>query len=298
MAETHIRTAIEGAVGIITIDRPERFNSMDVTTARDFRRAGLQMARDERVRCVLIRGTGKIFCSGADLKYIRARAGDGDFSYLRGAKGDEPEGWQPSEAFGDGFKEILEYLHSTISEIKRAPKPFLAAVNGVAAAGGFGIAMACDLVYMAESATLEWAYHKTGLTGAESSTFFLPRLLGLRKAMELVLLNPRVDARQAQSLGLVNDVFPLASFDEDVMAIARRIAAGPARAYRIAKQLVNHAAGVEQLDFHLDEELQQLARIADGPEFAEGLAAFFEKRDAIFNSSLEKQSVTPDAKAP
>lgn len=288
MAETHIRTSLDGAVGVITIDRPERFNSMDVATARDFRRAGLQMARDDRARCVIIRGTGKIFCSGADLKYIRARAGEPDFSYLRGAKGDEPEGWQPSEGFGDGFKEILEYLHSTISEIKRAPTPFIAAVNGVAAAGGFGIAMACDLVFMAESATLEWAYHKTGLTGAESSTFFLPRLLGLRKAMELVLLNPRLSAEQAHSLGLINGVFPDAVLDDEVVRIARQIAAGPTRAYGVAKQLVNHAAGVEQLDFHLDEELQQLARIADGPEFAEGLTAFFEKRQAVFDSPTER----------
>ena len=282
MGETNIRIAIDGNVGVITIDRPDRFNSMDVATARDFRRAGLQLARDERVRCAVITGTGRIFCSGADLKYIRARAGEPDFSYLRGADGDEPEGWQASEAFGDGFKEILEYLHSTISEIKRAAKPFIAAVNGVAAAGGFGIAMACDLVYMAESATLEWAYHKTGLTGAESSTFFLPRLVGLRKAMELVLLNPRLTGEQARSLGLVNDVFPDDAFMPRVMDIARQIAAGPTTAYGIAKQLVNHAAGVEQLDFHLDEELQQLARVADGSEFAEGLNAFFEKRPAVF----------------
>ena len=295
MSETNIRTRIDGGVGIITIDRPERFNSMDVATARDFRRAGLQLARDERARCVVITGVGRIFCSGADLKFIRARAGERDFSYLRGADGEEPEGWRPSEGFGDGFKEILEYLHSTISEIKRAPKPFIASVNGVAAAGGFGIAMACDLVYMAESATLEWAYHKTGLTGAESSTFFLPRLVGLRRAMELVLLNPRLSAQQALTSGLITGVFPDDALEERVTAIARQIASGPTAAYGIAKQLVNHAAGVEQLDFHLDEELQQLARIADGAEFAEGLAAFFEKRQAVFDgraSSPTRASTT------
>ena len=102
MVDSHIRTSLDDAVGIITIDRPERFNSMDVATARDFRRAGLQLARDERARCVIVRGSGKIFCSGADLKYIRARAGEPDFSYLRGANGDEPDGWRPSEGFGNG----------------------------------------------------------------------------------------------------------------------------------------------------------------------------------------------------
>ena len=272
----------DGAVGILTINRPERFNSMDVPTARDFRRAALRLAREPTVRCVVIRGIGKAFCSGADLKAIRSGSDREGFAYLRGADGELPPGAKSGEGFGDGFKEILEYLHSAISEIKRAPKPFIAAVHGVAAAGGFGIAMCCDLVYMAQSATLEWAYHKTGLTGAESSTFFLPRIVGLRKAMELVLLNPRLTADDARAHGLITGIFADATFDHDVLQVARRIAAGPTGAYGIAKTLVNHAAGVEQLDLHLDEELQQLARVADGVEFAEGLDAFFAKREPVF----------------
>jgi 2-(1,2-epoxy-1,2-dihydrophenyl)acetyl-CoA isomerase len=266
----------DGAVGIIAIARPERMNSMDVRTARDFRRAGLQFARDDAVRCVIVRGTDGMFCSGADLKYIRAGGEDSDFRYLH------PDGPPADRGFGEGFKEILEYLHSTISEIKRAPKPFIAAVDGVAAAGGFGIAMACDLVYASERASFEWAYHKTGLTGAESSTFFLPRLLGLRKAMELVLLNPRLSAAEARDAGLVTRVFPAATFDAEVMAVAQRLAAGPTHAYGVAKTLLNEAAGVDQLDYHLDRELEHLSRVADGAEFAEGLAAFFAKRPPVF----------------
>lgn len=269
----------DGGVGIITIARPERFNSMDVATARDFRRAGLQFARATDVRCVVLRGTGGIFCSGADLKYIRAKGEGGDFSYLR------PDGTSAADVergFGEQFKEILEYIHSTISEIKRAPKPFIAAVDGVAAAGGFGIAMACDLVFASTRATFEWAYHKTGLTGAESSTFFLPRLVGLRKAMELVLLNPRLTAADAERLGLVNGVFATDAFDAEVLGVAQRLAAGPTAAYAVAKRLLSQAAGVDQLDYHLDEELQALARIADGADFAEGMAAFFAKRAPMF----------------
>lgn len=273
----HIRVERAGGVGTITIDRAERFNSMDVETAQEFRKAGLQMARDEEVRCVVIRGVGSVFCSGADLKYIRGEGSQADFGYLR------PEGTAAPPGYGESFKEILEYIHSTISEIKRAPKPFIAAVHGVAAAGGFGIAMACDLVFATEDATFEWAYHKTGLTGAESSTFFLPRLVGLRTAMGLVLLNPRLTAAKARELQLVNDVFPRDRFDAEVTAIAERIAGGPTRAYGVAKQLINRAAGVEQLDFHLDAELQELARIADGRNFAEGIAAFFGKRAPAFD---------------
>lgn len=272
----HIRMTRDEAVGIITIDRRDRFNSMDVDTAQEFRKAGLQFARDEEVRCVVIRGAGGVFCSGADLKYIRDKGDTSDFAYLH------PEGVGPEQGYGESFKQILEYLHSTISEIKRAPKPFIAAVEGVAAAGGFGIAMACDLVYAAEGASFEWAYHKTGLTGAESSTFFLPRLVGLRKAMELVLLNPRLTAVQAKQLGLITAVFPTDSFEADVMEVARRLAAGPTAAYAVAKSLINQAGGVDQLDYHLDRELEHLARIADTPDFAEGLAAFFEKRVPAF----------------
>lgn len=272
---TGIRVGRDGAVGVITLDRRERFNAMDVAMAQDFRKAGLQMARDEAIRCVLLQGAGGVFCSGADLKYIRAGGEGADLAYLQ-------DGRAMPDGYGEIFKQILEYLHSTISEIKRAPKPFVAAVDGVAAAGGFGIAMACDLVYASERASFEWAYGKTGLTGAESSTFFLPRLLGLRRAMELVLLNPRLDASSARAWGLVNAVFPTERFDEEVLAIARRIAAGPSEALAIAKSLVNQAAGVDRLDWHLDRELEHLARVADGEDFAEGLASFFGKRPAAF----------------
>jgi 2-(1,2-epoxy-1,2-dihydrophenyl)acetyl-CoA isomerase len=273
----HIRMTRDGAVGIITIARRERFNAMDVRTAQDFRKAGLQYARDATVRCVVIRGEGGVFSSGADLKYIRDRGDARDFGYLH------PDGAGPEQGYGESFKQILEYLHSAISEIKRAPKPFVAAVDGIAAAGGFGIAMACDLVFASERASFEWAYHKTALTGAESSTFFLPRLVGLRKAMELVLLNPRLTAREAKEIGLVTAVFPEATFDADVLAVAQRLAAGPTEAYGIAKTLLNRAAGVDQLDYHLDQELRELARIADTPAFAQGLAAFFGKRPPAFH---------------
>jgi 2-(1,2-epoxy-1,2-dihydrophenyl)acetyl-CoA isomerase len=275
----HIQMERDGAVGIITIARRERFNAMDVATAQDFRKAGLQFARADDVRCVVIRGAGGVFCSGADLKYIRDQGDERDFAYL------QPEGMGPEAGFGESFKQILEYLHSTISEIKRAPKPFIAAVDGIAAAGGFGIAMACDLVFASERASFEWAYHKTGLTGAESSTFFLPRLVGLRKAMELVLLNPRLSAPDALAAGLINAVYADTELDARVREIAARLAAGPTAAYAVAKRLLNQAAGVDQLDYHLDEELRHLAASADRPDFAEGLKAFFERRTPTFGGS-------------
>jgi 2-(1,2-epoxy-1,2-dihydrophenyl)acetyl-CoA isomerase len=274
----HIRVEREGAVGVLTIARRERLNSLDVETAQDFRRAGLQLARDRNVRAVLIRGEGGVFCSGADLKYIRDGGDQDDLGYL------QPETRRPEEGYGEIFKQILEYIHSTISEIRRAPTPFVAAVDGPAAAGGFGIAMSCDLVIASERAWFEWAYFKTGLTGAESSTFFLPRLVGLRKAAELVLMNPRLSAHDALDWGLINRVVPDGSLDAEAMMLASELAESPTAAVGVAKGLLNQSAGMDRLDVHLDAELTELARIADGPNFAEGLAAFFDKRPPEFES--------------
>jgi 2-(1,2-epoxy-1,2-dihydrophenyl)acetyl-CoA isomerase len=278
VTSAHVRTATAGGVGTITIDRPDRFNSLDVRTAQDLRRAALAFARDEQIRVVVLRGTNGVFCSGADLKYIRGGGRGDDLGYL------QPDARPVPAGAGEVFKQILEYLHSTISEIRRAGKPFIAAVDGIAAAGGLGLAMACDLVVASERSWFEWAYSRTGLTGAESSTFLLPRLIGLRRSLELVLLNPRLTAARAHELGLVTAVYPDAEFDERVAALAAQVAAGPVRAYGVAKGLLNLAAGVDRLDYHLDQELAALARSADAPEFAEGIAAFFEKREPRFTA--------------
>jgi 2-(1,2-epoxy-1,2-dihydrophenyl)acetyl-CoA isomerase len=272
----HIRIERDGALAYLVIDRRERFNSLDVRTARDLRKAGLQLARDASVRAVVLTGTGGVFCSGADLKYIRDGGDDADLGYLAPASRDVPRG------YGEIFKQILEYLHSTLSEIRRAPKPFIAGVDGVAAAGGLGLAVCCDLVVASERSTFQYAYFKTALTGAESSTFLLPKLLGLRRTLDLALLDPRLTAREAQAYGLVSAVFPDDTFAEDLRALGHRLAEAPTASLATAKRLMNESAGVDRLDVHLDRELEALAHAADGPDFAEGIAAFFEKRPPKF----------------
>jgi len=271
----NIRIDRHGAVGVLSIARRERFNSLDVETAQDLRKAGLQLARDREVRAVVLRGDGGVFCSGADLKYI-ARGGDDDVAYL------SPDARPAQTSYGPIFKQILEYIHSTISEIRRAPKPWIAAVDGAAAAGGLGIAMACDLVIASERATFEWAYFKTGLTGAESTTFLLPRLVGLRKAMELVLLSPRLTAAEACAIGLINEV--AVDADARALELAQLLAEAPTAAVGVAKSLLNRAYGMERLDVHLDGELTELARIANGENFAEGLRAFLDHRAPRFGA--------------
>jgi 2-(1,2-epoxy-1,2-dihydrophenyl)acetyl-CoA isomerase len=272
---SHIRIEKDGGVGTLWMERRERFNALDVQMAQDLRSAGLKLARDAEVRCMVVRGYPGVFCSGADLKYIRAGGVEGELKFLSESRTVDP-------GYGERFKGILEYLHATISELKRAAKPVVCAVDGVAAAGGLGLAMAGDLVVCSERAMFEWAYGKTALTGAESSTFFLPRLVGLRRAFGMAFLNPRLDARTALAWGLVNEVYPTEQFDAEVAALARRLADGPTRSYAVTKALLNQSGTVDRLDWHLDRELDELVRVANGADFAEGIAAFFEKRPPKF----------------
>jgi 2-(1,2-epoxy-1,2-dihydrophenyl)acetyl-CoA isomerase len=139
-------------------------------------------------------------------------------------------------------------------------------------------------VFASDRAWFEWAYSKTGLTGAESSTFMLPRLIGLRQAMELLLLNPRITAQRALEIGLITAIYPHETFERDVHEVALRLAAGPTEALGIAKEMLNQAAGMDRLDVHLDRELEKLGRIADRDNFAEGIDAFFSKRAPAFGA--------------
>ncbi|MBW1885845.1 MAG: enoyl-CoA hydratase/isomerase family protein [Deltaproteobacteria bacterium] len=264
-----IRCERHEGVGVITLDRPDRFNSLDVRTAQDLRRAGLGFARDESIRCVVLRGRPEVFCSGVDLKYVRSGGNEADLGYLN------PEVSGLESGPGAIFKQVLEYVNSAICEIRRAPKPFIAAVEGVAAAGGLGLALCCDLVIASERASFEWAYGKTGLSGAESATFLLPRLIGLRGALDLALLSPRLDADEALRRGLVSRVVPAEDFDAEVAALAERLAAGPTGAIARMKRLLNQAAGMDALDAHLSAEVDELVTSADSREFADGLDRFF-----------------------
>ncbi len=255
----------EGPLGVIRIERPHRFNSLDTEAARELRDCAIQATRDDGIRSVLLIGSGRVFCSGADLKFIYER-------------GNEVEG---GPRYGPVFKEILSFLHATIQEIQRTPKPFVAGVNGVAAAGGFGLAMCCDLVYASEDAWFEWAYFRTGLSGAESTTFFLPRLVGTRKAKELMLLSPRITAREALELALVNDVYPPLVFEERVRETVAELAAGPTMAFGLAKQLMSQSVP-GYLEEHLNQELRALVHSADTEDFHRGLRGFIGRKKPEF----------------
>jgi len=278
-----IRLSREGAVGCITLHRPERLNALDVTAAQDLYLAARQYAQDETIRVIVLQGTGKVFCSGADLKYIRAR---GEATGNGAAPADSHHA-KLQGRYGRLFAQIVGNIHRTICEFRRAPKPVIAAVDGAAAAGGLGLALSADLVVASARSTFEYAYFKTALTGAEGTTFFLPKLVGLRRALELALLNRRLTAAEAQTLGLISVVYETEGFEEQVTTLAQQLAEGPTHSYAEAKRLMTNAIGAEHLAEHLAHELAALTRAADSSNFAEGLTAFFEKRPPRFPDALE-----------
>jgi 2-(1,2-epoxy-1,2-dihydrophenyl)acetyl-CoA isomerase len=264
-AEEPVRVWKDAGIGWMTLDRPQRFNSLDVDTARLLHRAASECGRDPAVQVVVLQGGDGIFCSGADLKYISV------------------ESQASGRGYGAYFRDIVGSLHQTILELRRSPKPVIVAVDGVAAAGGMGLALGCgDLVLASERATFEYAYFKTGLSGAESTTFFLPRLAGPNRAAALALLSPRLSAREACAHGLVTTVYGPGELAGGVQQLAGQLAAGPAGAYATAKRLMNETLGVDDLEAHLAEELDALCVAADSADFAEGLNAFFEKRPPRF----------------
>lgn len=266
-----VRSERIGRLGVITLDRPRRCNALDVGMAQSLRAAGLAFARDEGVGAIVIRGSGGAFCSGVDLGYVRKGGERRELGYLRPEIADGGGGPQPAAV----FKQTLEYLASTISEIRRAPKPVIAGVDGVAAAGGLGLALCCDLVVASRRSHFEWAYQKTALSGAEGITFFLPRLVGLRRALDLALLAPRLDAERALRMGLVSEVWPDERFEEELLALGTRLANGPTAAYARTKALLEAAVGGDSLEQHLGDEIAKLVESASSAEFADGLEHFF-----------------------
>jgi 2-(1,2-epoxy-1,2-dihydrophenyl)acetyl-CoA isomerase len=267
-----VRSERIGRLGIITLDRPRRCNALDVAMSQSLRAAALALARDEGVGAIVIRGSGGAFCSGVDLGYVRKGGEERDLAYLRPAQGDAGSGARHAAV----FKQTLEYLASTISEIRRAPKPVIAGVDGVAAAGGLGLALCCDLVVASQRSHFEWAYQKTALSGAEGITFFLPRLVGLRRALDLALLAPRLDAQRALRMGLVSEVWPDDSFEDELLALGLRLADGPTAAYARTKALLESAVGGDWLEQHLGDEIAKLVESAGSAEFADGLERFFD----------------------
>jgi 2-(1,2-epoxy-1,2-dihydrophenyl)acetyl-CoA isomerase len=255
-----IRFERRGAVVTLALDRPKAFNALNLQMCRDLFAAVAACDEDAGVRAVILTGSGeKAFCAGGDIPGFK----------------------ESLSTISDLIKQMTTYLHGAISRMTRMRKPVIAAINGVAAGAGMGLVMAADVAVAAERATFTMAYTGIGATPDGSTTFFLPRLVGTRRALELSLTNRTLTAREALEWGLVNRVAPDQKLPGEVFAMAECMAAGPTGAYAGVKRLVYRSLE-NGLESQMEDETQTLAAEASRPDFREGVSAFLEKRRPEF----------------
>jgi 2-(1,2-epoxy-1,2-dihydrophenyl)acetyl-CoA isomerase len=248
-----------GGVATVTLNRPDAFNALNLTLGRELFSVTIELDEDPAVRCIVVTGAGKAFCGGGDVK---------DFA-------------DNLPRVGALIKELTTYVHGAVSRLVRTPKPVLTAVNGVAAGGGLSLAIAGDLVLAAESARFTMAYSRIAVTPDGSSTYWLPRLVGLRRAIELFYTNRVLTAREALDWGLVSRVVPDAELRESTRRLADELAQGPTLALGRGK-LLFHASTTESLETQMEMESQSIARSGHTEDFAEGVRAFVAKRPPAF----------------
>ena len=260
MAHRALIHTVKGSVATITLNRPDRYNALNGQMVEELLEAVLTCHEDRAVRAVVLMGAGQAFCAGGDVRELIEHPG----------------------TLALHVKRLLVPLHSVISCICRMSKPVIAGVGGVAAGAGMGLAMACDLAVAAESARFTMAYTKLGLPPDAGSSYFLPRLVGLRRAMELNFTNRVLTADEAKEWGLVNRVVPDAEIVTAVDAMANDLAFGPTLALGRAKRLLfmsDHAS----LETQMENEAQLIALSSQTADFQEGVQAFAEKRTPVFS---------------
>jgi 2-(1,2-epoxy-1,2-dihydrophenyl)acetyl-CoA isomerase len=253
----NIQYTIADNIATITLDRPDKFNSFIRPMALAMQEALDKAAQDETVRCIVITGSGKAFSAGQDL-----------------AEATDPNG-------PDLTKILTEHYNPIVTRIRNIPKPVFAAVNGVAAGAGANIALACDIVLVAESASFIQAFSKIGLIPDSGGTFMLPRLIGFQRASALMMTGEKVSARDALMMGMVYKVSPDEVFMEEVLKMAGTLAQMPTYGLALTKKALNQSLtnNLEQ-QLKLEDELQTLA--GNSEDYKEGTAAFLEKRKPIF----------------
>ena len=261
MSETETPLLFERENGIarLTLNRPKVGNAIDVPLARALMEAAIACDEDDRIRCVLLTGAGRLFCAGGDIGAFSA-AGD-KFSAL--------------------LKELTAYVHSAISRFSRMGKPMITAVNGPAAGAGFNLSLLGDIVIAAQSAHFTTAYTAIGMSPDGGTTWLLPRLVGLRRAQEWALTNKRVSAAEAVEAGLITRVVPDEELAEEATKLAAKLASGAVRAMGRTRNLLLDSFG-NSLEQHLEQEARNIAAAGRDTEGKEGIAAFLAKRKPNF----------------
>jgi 2-(1,2-epoxy-1,2-dihydrophenyl)acetyl-CoA isomerase len=262
-----LRLDVRDGVAHLELHRPDAANAITLQLAQELDAVSRRLRDDPTVRAVLLTGAGKMFCGGGDVKAFAATGPD-----------------LPAH-----LREITTHLHAGVSRLVRADPPVVAAVQGSAAGAGLGLVTAADLVVAAESAKFVMAYTAIGLTPDGSSTWFLPRIVGTRRALELALTNRVLTAHEALDWGLVTRVVPDGDVAGEAQALAARLAAGPTRSFGAAARLLRGSLD-ESLETQMERESEELSAAAARPDAAEGLAAFVEKRAPSFTGRAEPPS--------
>ena len=258
MTDDTVLFQVRDNVAHITLNRPQAGNALDLEMAKKLMAVALRCETDKDVRAVLLKGAGKSFCVGGDVKVFVAQ-----------------------KELPPYLRQLTSYLHLAISRFARLDAPVVAAVHGSAAGGGFSLAISCDLVIAAESATLLMAYSKIGMAPDGSSTYFLPRLVGLKRAMEMALTNRVLSAREACDWGIVTEVVPADGLMARAEELARSLAQGPTGAFGSAKRLL-HGGWNQTLETQMELESRAIGEAGGTADGQEGIRAFVEKRKAKF----------------
>jgi len=258
-AQSAVILEIGEGIAHLTLNRPEAGNAITAELALELASATQSIEADGSVRVVLLRGAGETFSAGGDLKTFAAQGGDLP-RYLR---------------------ETTTYLHAAISRLARMDAPVVAAVHGSAAGGGFSLACACDYIVAANSARFVMAYSKIGLAPDGSCTYFLPRLIGPRRTLQLTLFSQPLSARDALDWGLVNEVVEDSKLFSRCDEIAKVLASGPTLAFGATKRLL-HTSWTETLETQMELESRAISETSATDDGREGIAAFLQKRGPQF----------------
>ena len=258
MAEPVRWESIEGIAKVV-LNRPKSYNAFNSEMVSMLADGLAGLASDPKVKGVVITGEGAAFCAGGDLRWLA-------------------ESGRPP---GAAFHVLAAKYHQAILEIRRMPKPVVAAINGLAAGGGFSAALACDFRVMETSATLKQGYTSNGLSIDGGGTFTLSRMVGMAKAMEIAALDRPITAEQALNWGLVTEVIDDGKSVERAVALVQEANRIPLSSFAACKQLITEAFDTS-FETQLEKEREFLARCADHPNGREGVAAFLEKRKPIY----------------
>lgn len=255
-----IKFEVKERTAWITLNRPQVFNAVNLAVCRDLMHAAIDCDENPEIRAVVLTGAGKAFSGGGDLKYF---AGLG------------PQ--LPAV-----MKEMTAYFDAAASRWARMDKPLITAVNGAAAGVGMSFALTGDIAYAGEGASFTAAYTAAGLSPDGGMTYYLPRLVGLARARELMLTNRRLSASEALDWGLINKVVPDGELLDAVAELARSLAAGPTRSFGMVKRLLNESFSTN-LETQMEREARGIAELAKTRDGGEGIAAFVEKRRPVFS---------------